>query len=112
MNKVFDPLFMIGVQQGFSVIPQTGAGGSIGTFSKLRGLVYTNGNGVIYILFTVFAIIAILSIIVAAVGVMYGEKRERASSKTNGVWVVIIATAGFSVIGIVTAIASIADQLF
>lgn len=112
MNKVFDQLFMIGVQQGFSVIPQTGAGGSIGTFSKLRDIVYTNGNGAIYILLILFGIIAVLSIMIAAIGVMYGESRDRAFSKENIVWVVVIAAFGFSVIGIVTTLASIADQLF
>lgn len=112
MNKVFGLSFLIAVQQGFSVIPQTGAGGSIGTFSKLRDIVYTNGNGAIYILLILFGVIAVLSLMIAAVGVMYGGSRERAFSKNNIIWVIVIAAFGFSVIGIVTTLASIADKLF
>lgn len=104
--------YMIALSTGFSVQPQTGAGGSLNAFSALRDLVYTNGNGVIYILLTLFGVVAVIALLIASGGLMFGGSRERSAAKNHLVWVIAIAVLGFSVIAIATTIATVADSLF
>lgn len=108
----FDFIYMLALSTGFSVKPQTGASGSLNAFSALRDLVYTNGNGVIYILLTLFGVVAVIALLIASGGLMFGGSRERSAAKSHLVWVIVIAALGFSVIGIATTIATVADSLF